>query len=89
MYVYTYIYIYVYVCVYIYIYIYIYTYEAVLLLLNRDVDNNCPDTPRSQLLLLSDAPLNCYRMPSLSSGGFKNARCMHIHTFLAPVAGSF
>ena len=46
---------------------------------SRDVDNNSPDPP-SQLLLLSDAPPNCYRMPSLSSGGFKNARCMHIHT---------
>ena len=58
------------------------------LLLSRDVDNNSPDPP-SQLLLLSDAPPHCYQMPFLSSGGFKNARCMHIHTFVAPAAGSF
>ena len=85
-----YIHIYIYICIHIYIYIYIYSRAhrgLCLLSPNRDVDKQFPGPP----------PFNCYRTPppQLLSDALpllwwvQNARCMHVHTFLAPVAGSF
>ena len=59
-----------------YVYIYIYTHGTVCLLLNRDVDYDSPDPPP----IVDGHPPNCYRMPSLSSGGFKmHDVCIYTH----------
>ena len=58
------------------------------LLLNRDVDNNAPDPPLPIVIVIGRPPqLLSDALPLL--WWVQNARCMHIHTFLAPAAGSF